>query len=207
MSKIENHLIDLDNGVSFIETEQGTMKTQLMNIEQTYVNKTELAEIKKELIDISNRNRRNNFVLYNIPSKTENGDCKKYVQKFVEKELGLSDIEIETAHRTKIPGNTDNIEPIHARCLRRDDRNKILQAAIKKIKDVIVGGNKISIGDDIHPVTREEHKKLVEIMKNMRKENKFAYIPFSIPRVIKYKDTPKGQPRPLKTFQLPSPIY
>ena len=165
MSKIENHLIDLDNGVSFIETEQGTMKTQLMNIEQTYVNKTELAEIKKELINISNRNCRNNFVLL-IRSKTENGDCKKYVQKFVEKELGLSDIEIETAHRIKIPGNTDKIEPIHARCPRRDDRNKILQAAVKKIKHVRVGGNKISIGDDIHPVTRQKHKKLAEIMKN-----------------------------------------
>ena len=80
----------------------------------------------------------------------------------MEKELGLSDIEIETAHRTKIPGNTDKIESIHAQCLRRDDRNKILQAAIKKIKDVRAGGNKISIRDDIHTVTRAEHKNLLK---------------------------------------------
>ena len=102
------------------------------------------------------------------------------------------------AHRTQV--NDSGIEPIHARCPRRDDRRKVLKAASQKT--VQYGGNKISIADDIHPMTRIQHKKLVEVMKKMRSEGKLAFIPFSVRRVIKYKESPKGTPGKLKTYYL-----
>ena len=53
--------------------------------------------------------------------------------------------------------------------------------------------------DDIDPATREDHKKLVTVMKDMReKRGYFAYIPWSVPRVIRYKEGQKQANLPLK---------
>ena len=97
------------------------------------VSKEELAAIENELIDQSNRSRRNNIVLYNVPEGEEKGDVLGFVQDLIKNVIKL-DEEIEVAHHTK----SDKEGPwlIHARCLRRDSRNKILLAAPKAIKNM-----------------------------------------------------------------------
>ena len=56
--------------------------------------------------------------------------------------------------------------------------------------------------DDIHPYTRNVHNQLVTVMKDMIQKNLFAYIPWTVPRVIKYRSGPRGTPRRLKTCRL-----
>ena len=69
------------------------------------------------------------------------------------------------------------------------------------LKDVRIRGKRIGISDDVHKETREEHRKLMIRVRKMREEGKFAYIPNSVPRLIKYKDGPKSAPGPLKTLR------
>jgi hypothetical protein len=84
-------------------------------------------------------------------------------------------------------------------CTYRPDKDAILQAAMKSLR----GRNSdIYFTDDVHPYTRSVHKKLVGIMMDMRKKKWLAYIPWTVPRVIKYKSSPKGTPGSLKTYRL-----
>ena len=71
--------------------------------------------------------------MYNVPEGEEKGDVLGFVQDLIKNVIKL-DEEIEVAHRTK----SDKEGPwlIHARCLRRDSRNKILLAAPKAIKNM-----------------------------------------------------------------------
>ena len=138
-------------------------------------------------------------------ARTKRQPMSRFIEHFLYKELGLN-VEIDAAHRTnpKNPKNS-NGQPrlIHARVLRRDDRDRILKAAPSKLRKRKVDGNSIFITDDVDETTRYEHKKLLTVQKDMREKNNwFAYIPWSIPRVIKYKEGPRDAKLPLKTFRV-----
>ena len=75
--------------------------------------------------------------------------------------------------------------------------NKIEFTGSKKLKE-----SKYYLTDDLHPETRKIHNKLVPIMKEMRKKGYLAFIPWTVPRLIKYKDSPKGTPGPIKVYRL-----
>ena len=176
------------------------------------VSKDEMKYIKEAIVDLSNRTRRNNIVIHNVAEGQENDDIFTYVKEFVSNTVGVKDVEIEAAHRTptsRLKQNADNPHPriIHAKILKRSDRDEILKKSPKVLKNVEVGsGKKIFITDDIHPETRKLHKRLVPIMKDMRKKGWMAFIPWTVPRVIRYKDTPKGVKSRLKTFRLEDEI-
>ena len=55
------------------------------------------------------------------------------------------------------------------------------------MKGITYKGNKVSVSDSLHPKTLELHKRLVEKKKDLIKAGKWAYIPWSVPRVLKYK--------------------
>ena len=52
-------MTDLDNGVSFIETEFESLKKIIDNLESNSVSRVDFESVTKEVIDLSNRNRRN----------------------------------------------------------------------------------------------------------------------------------------------------
>ena len=127
------------------------------------------------------------------------------MERFLFKELGVN-VEVEAAHRTnRKDDDENNPRLIHARILRRDARDQVLKAAPSKLRQRKFKGNSVFITDDIDPTTRIQHKKLLPILKDMR-ENKrfFAFIPWSVPRVIKYKEGARDAQLPLKTFRLPN---
>ena len=62
VSEFQTHVEDLDRGISFIETEFGEQKSEIDKFGEEFVAKKETDRIKKELIDSSNRSRRNNIV-------------------------------------------------------------------------------------------------------------------------------------------------
>ena len=126
---------------------------------------------------------------------------ERFVESFIRKELGI-DVQIDAAHRTN-GAHFDKSKPrlIHARCLRREDRDKILRAAPSSLKTRKFKGNSVYFTDDIDPSTREVHKSLLIKMKEMRSQGYFAYIPWTVPRVIKYKQGSKDSQLPLRTYR------
>ena len=182
--------------------------------------KSDLQEANRQIIDQSNRLRRNNLVMYNVPEGAEgleNGvNCLSYVREFLRTEVGMDPVpEIQVAHRSghikKSQNQADEelnrlevdaerkVRPIHIFCTYRPDRDKILHAAVAALRNKETN---IYFTDDVHPYTRNVQKKLILVMKDMRRKGWFAYIPWTVPRVIKYKNTPKGTPGPLKTYRL-----
>ena len=69
------------------------------------VSKRELCEANRQIVDLSNRARRNNLIMYNVPEGTEgagrDGDCLSYVKNFINTTLGMDAIpEVQAAHRS-----------------------------------------------------------------------------------------------------------
>ena len=91
---------------------------------------------------------------------------------------------------------------IHFRCVRRYDREAILRAAPGKLKSKTFKGNSIFISDDIDLATHAQHQQLVPILREMRSKKHFAFIPWSVPHVIRYNESPKESDLPLKTYRL-----
>ena len=61
MTTIETHMTDLDNGVSFIKTEFKSLRKRIDSLESNSVPRVDFDSVAKEVIDLSNQNRRNNF--------------------------------------------------------------------------------------------------------------------------------------------------
>ena len=61
MTTIETHMTDLDNGVSFIETELKSLRKRIDSLQSNSVPRVDFDSVTKEVIDLSNQNRRNNF--------------------------------------------------------------------------------------------------------------------------------------------------
>ena len=186
-------LTELERGVSFIEAEFEDMKGTLFTFEQRIAELE--AHIEGRLTDLGNRSRRNNIILHNVQEKAEGEDCIKFVQDFI-KETMNKEVEIEAAHRTPaFRQDPSKTRIIHAKCLRRKDRDYLLTEGRKALKAYTQpNGRKVFITDDLEPQTREEDRKLREKARSLREEGYVAVIPFKVPRVLIYKrkDSPNS---------------
>lgn len=223
MSKIETkfermdtRIQDLENATEYMESEMGEIKEEVQNIQASKASYEYVNELRRGVVDLVNRSKQNNVILHGIPEgeegvASENSDCVTFARNFFNTYLHMKDVEIERAHRT--PARVHRAEqrsekqpqsrprPIHVKLLRFADRVAILKQS-SKLKDVKIRGSRIGISDDVHKDTRIDHNRLMTKVKELRSQNKFAFIPNSVPRVIKYKDGPKDQPGPLKTLRL-----
>ena len=208
VSAAEQQNIDLDNGLSYMENQL----TELTSSMETKVTCSVTDKLHTQIVDLANRERRNNIVLHNVPEKSEGetADCSDFVCQFVAESLGISHLEIERAHRTPMgrPGNTrnhgqgDKPRPIHVRFLKFRDREAVLRAASSKGKALKINDKRIYVSDDVHPSTRKEHKILIKKVYELRDAGHFAFVPWSIPRVIKWKEGGRDGRGPLKTLRL-----
>ena len=210
MKNFDTRLIDLENGVEFLENKVTELKENVGEISARKADYEYANEIRKNVADLVNRSKEKNIILHGIPEGEEGADCATYADKFLSTNLNIHEVEIERAHRTPrgrrstaAGGSRDDSRPrpIHVKLLRFADREAILKRS-SALKDVRIRGSRVGISDDVHKDTREEHKRLMVTVKKMRQENKFAFIPYSVPRVIKYKTGPKDAPGPLKTLRL-----
>ena len=201
ITQIDTQYEDLHKGVEFIENDVQENKQAINEIKDGMVSKDEYSKTQKELIDQSNRMRRKNVVFYNIPEKEEGTDCTGFINSLIQKIH--SSLKIEDAHRSGIlTPNRSMPRLIHALCFTRKDRNKILEEGPAVFKENIVNGNRIYVSDDVHPATREVHKKLLEKQKEYRKKGWYAFIPLKVPRVLKYRPGPKGSMTPIKVYTI-----
>jgi hypothetical protein len=215
---LDTRVTDLENGAIHMEVDQQELKT----ITQNCVMNKSMLPLYKRLADLGNRNRRNNLVISNVPEEYEKGkenegDMLKNLVVNIANKLSITKpIEIERAHRGafKPSGSSDGHSggqprKIYVRLLKQADREEILKKT-PDLKGFKVLGQQIYVGDDIEQVTVNIHKKLVVQMKKMRQDGKYAFIPNSLPRVIKYRDGPPPnnseaagkQKQKLKTWRL-----
>ena len=115
-------------------------------------------------------------------------------------------IEVMRAHRTNINQDASSPlkpRPIHVYLLRYTDKVFILKSAASKLKDNKYRNSQLFISDDVSKTVRMERAKLrKDFLPAVKAKTKvqFAFIPWSVPAQILYKED--GAER-LKSFQLP----
>ena len=152
---------------------------------------------------MENRSKRNNLVIWGLKEGAEK-DCSS-VEEFLKEELfnkhmGLENIEVMRAHRTKInqaaaKASAPQPRPIHVYLLTYPDKERILKAATNTLKDNPFCDSQIFISDDVSKSVRSERAKLRRDHLKQLKEREgvqFAFIPWSVPAQILYKETDSG---------------
>lgn len=211
---MDTRIHDVENATEYLETEMGEIKEEIQNIRASKASYEYVNEIRRGVVDLVNRSKQNNVILHGIPEGEEGAtnDCVTFAKEFFKTHLHMNDVEIERAHRTprvhraeqrsgEQPQPKQKPRPIHVKLLRFTDREAILKQS-SKLRDVTIKGSRVGISDDVHKDTRNDHKRLMIKVKELRAQNKFAFIPNSVPRVIKYKDGPKDSPGSLKTIRV-----
>lgn len=219
---MSEQFVDMDLGLSHMEEDIMTIKSELA--QKALVD--EVYNLKKKIVDQSNRSRRNNIIIHNLPEGYEKAENPKQselkLRKLVDQIAKFSgithDLEIERLHRgppvkprPTTTGETPKTPPprkLYVRYLRTPDKDEMTKYAVKHIKNFKLNEEtdpthqrKMWITDDVDPVTVKIHGLLLEKMLAMREEGKFAFIPFSVPRIIKYRDSNVNTP--LKVYKLP----
>ena len=162
-------------------------------------NRKEIDALNKKIEDLENRSKRNNVIIWGLKEGAEK-DCSS-VEEFLEEELfskhmGLDNIEVMRAHRTKInqaaaSATAPQSRPIHVYLLRYPDKGRILKAAANTLKDNPFCDSQIFISDDVSKSVRSERAKLRKDHLKQLKEREgvqFAFIPWSVPAQILYKE-------------------
>lgn len=229
---MKNNIEEHEKSLNFMSSELDQIKQSKADAISVDKLQKEVEAIKTRMLDTSNRMRRNNVVIHNlyegweqkhgvkVASSASGGQMRvsmeKSIEKFLRDELGVN-VELDAAHRTGtfedganddageaggVPRTKKQPRMIHARCLRRTDRDRILFAAAANLKDKSFNNQRVFICDDVDPVTRVAHKELVPIMKGFRDQGYFAFIPWSVPRVIRFKRGDKDSNLPMETYRL-----
>ena len=152
MKAFDNRLVDLENGVSFIEQEYEDQKKLLKTVKGK-VDAVDITYVNNKLSELENYSRKNNIILRNLPEGIEDGvECKSIVETFIQENLDI-DVELEVAHCTPGQRKEGRTRVIHARCLHKKERDSILQNR-KKLKGKKFNGNNVFISDDVDEATR-----------------------------------------------------
>ena len=122
--------------------------------------------------------------------------------------MQLENIEVMRAHRTNVnqratEANTPTVRPIHIHLLRYSDKVQILKVAASVLEDNPILDSQIFITDDVSKNVRKDRAKLrKDYLKGIKKRSdvEFAFIPWSVPAQILFKDRNCSK---LKSLKLP----
>ena len=196
---LERSTSKLTSDIGSLKESCSKLEDELAGVKSTVENKADMPkvlELERSIIDLQNRSRRNNVVIWNVPEGSEDGmrmtEFIKYLLNDHMKLEEAEEIEIMRAHRTPTTRNRDQLKsrPIHVYLLRYTDRQFILANAAKTLKDNPYKGSKLYISDDVTKEIREQRKLLKEEhLKTLqeREDVEFAYVAWSIPARIIYK--------------------
>ena len=190
---IDVRMIDMDNELSLKASRE------------------ELASAYKKMEDLENRSKRNNIVIWGLKEGAEatHNSLEDFLRvEFFEKHMQLQNIEVMRAHRTNVnqratEANTSTVRPIHIYLLRFSDKVQILKVAANALKDNPFLDCQIFISDDVSKNVRKNRAKLrKDYLKGIeeRSDVEFAFIPWSVPAQILFKDRNCSK---LKSFKLP----
>ena len=161
---LERSTFKLTSDIGSLKESCSKLEDELAGVKSTVENKAD----KSKVLELQNRSRRNNVVIWNVPEGSEEGmRMTDFIQHLFNDHMKLEEteaIEIMRAHRTPSTRNTDQLKlrPIHVYLLRYTERQFILKNAAKTLK---------------------EHLKILQ----EREDAEFAYVARSIPARIIYK--------------------
>ena len=166
----------------------------------------ELASAYKKMEDLENRSKRNNIVIWGLKDGAEatHNSLEDFLRvEFFEKHMQLENIEVMRAHRTNVnqratEANTSTVRLIHIYLLRYSDKVQILKVAASVLKDNPFLDSQIFITDDVSKNVRK-YQAIPKGIKE-RSDVEFAFIPWSVPAQILFKDRNCSK---LKSFKLP----
>ena len=192
-STLATDLKELKEGLQSLENDLADVKQDV----ETKADTAHVLELENRIIDLQNRSRRNNIVIWNVP---EGSEKDTFLVELVKRSLlidhmkleGTENIEIMRAHRTPTAIRRDALKPrpIHVYLLKYTDRQYILANAAKCLKENQYDGSSLYISDDVTKDVREQRQKLKEKhLKNLRQRDdvQFAYVAWSVPAKILYK--------------------
>ena len=192
-STLATDLKELKEGLQSLENDLADVKQDV----ETKADTAHVLELENRIIDLQNRSRRNNIVIWNVP---EGSKKDTFFVEFVKRSLlidhmkleGVKNIEIMRAHRTPTAIRRDALKPrpIHVYLLKYTDRQYILANAAKCLNENQYVGSSLYISDDVTKDVREQRKKLKEKhLKNISQGDdvQFAYVAWSFPAKILYK--------------------
>ena len=138
-------------------------------------------KLGNRIIDLQNRSRHNNIVIWNLPEGSEKDTS---MVEFVKRSLlidhmkleNAENIEIMRAHRTPtvIRRDASKPRPIHVYLLKYTDRQYILANAAKCLKENQYDGSSLYISDDVTKDVQEQRKKLREAFKESSPKRRCA---------------------------------
>ena len=192
MDKLEKEVADIDNEVQ-------DSKVGLNFLDETVGRKADnvcVHDLAIKVDDLSNRLRRNNLVLFHVPegSEEEYDDCGDFVHDFVETHMGIQNaaaMEFERVHRTPIARSRysgKGPRPIHVAFFRFGDKQTILKAAAKSLKDNPYKGANIFVSEDFTPALQKKRKILHFYKKKILAENPSKKVYIAYPAELRVKE-------------------
>ncbi len=169
----------LQEKVNKIEQDVDHLKSYLYVTDQNVASKAScesVLKLTKTVEDLGNRLRRNNLVFYGIMEGAEDeyNSMQQFITDFLETHMEMAnaaEIEIERAHRTPSRPTGRGTRPIHVALLRYTDKQRILRAARKTLKNNPFNGRNIYIAEDFCPSVNYQRKVLAYYKKKIIQEN------------------------------------
>jgi len=160
--------------------------------------------------ELENRLKRNSIVIWGLKEGAEatHNSLEDFLRvEFFERHMQLQNIEVMRAHQTNVnqramEANTSMVRPIHIYLLRYSDKVQILKVAANALKDNPFLDSQIFISDDVSKNIRKDRAKLRKgYLKGIKERSdvEFAFIPWSVPAQILFKDRNCSK---LKSFKL-----
>lgn len=179
----------------------GNIIPRLDSLENRMEEKDDQIEILKSKVHhLEMEARSRNVMIHNLP-ETEDRNLNKNVSTILGK---IGTYTIDTAQRLgKYMGKENNPRPILVKMATTTARNHILRYS-NAIKSEKFLGEKVFITDHVSQETLEQQRNLQQVMHHIRNNGGYAFIPYTVPREIKYQLGPKptceADKKPLQTY-------
>lgn len=214
LSNLESSQRKTAADVDALKDSYRSLDAQMIDVDNELTRKAsreELASVYKKMEDLQNRSKRNNIVIWGLKEGAEaaHNSLEDFLRvEFFERHMQLQNIEVMRAHRTNVnqratEANTSTVRPIHIYLLRYSDKVQILKVAANALKDNPFLDSQIFISDDVSKNVRKDRAKLrKDYLKGIKERSdvEFAFIPWSVPAQILFKDRNCSK---LKSFKLP----
>ena len=159
----------LEEKVKKLEERCENIETEL---QEFYNNQIDPEYIYIKLVDLEDRSRRCNLRIDGVTEKKGETweQCEEEIQNVFKEKLGLENINIERAHRSKGKTSSNKPRTIVCKLLSYKQKKEVLKNA-KKLK-----GSNIFIDEDFCFETMQRRKVLWEEVKRLRSEGQIAFL-------------------------------
>ena len=177
------------------------MELEIANLKDEVVRlSVALKKADEKVDDIENRSRRNNIVLFNVPEKSEGGDCVGFVCNLLN-DAGCPEVKeaIQRAHRSGRLSREENPRPrpIHVGFSTYLHKEKARKSLIDlfKLKDKKQNDNqgRLFVSDDYSRRLQLMRKEKLPQLIKLKKEGKNAFMVY--PATIRVRDSATGATR------------